>query len=247
MLALLVQEGIVDPETEDRVNWDVEVVQLGDLGHFGEGGSPTGDKLLYEKVTNWFDRILWGNHDYALFNRKHSFKGIAKPAWDYHRLFQHLENKRVISFAHQAHGYLLTHAGLHPYFDNHACPPKDRAPDTDDPKELAAWINSQEDNKDRNSVIHAIPEIRGGWAQAGGTLWRDTSENLLNIPQVFGHTKGDKVRTYQNGTGQPSYCIDTGTKTNGEINGIWLPDQRVVGVKVNAKVERPNKFFPWNT
>jgi hypothetical protein len=56
------------------------VVQLGDLGHFGQDGSPTADTLCYKYVTDnrWCDIVLWGNHDRAEVDSSHSSRGFLK-------------------------------------------------------------------------------------------------------------------------------------------------------------------------
>src|SRR5271165_5087096 len=74
---LLLQEGIIDVDGT-RINDDVEVVQLGDLGHFGSQTKGE-DKLTWETAPSWLDVILWGNHDRAVIERKHVFGGYATP------------------------------------------------------------------------------------------------------------------------------------------------------------------------
>src|SRR5687767_7086069 len=108
LLALLSQEGIVDPKTEERINHDVEVVQLGDLGHFGQGGTPTGDMFCYDVARTWFDIVLWGNHDRAVVDGTHAFTGQEQPRDETYHLMHILDKMGKYKFAWAAHNWLLT-------------------------------------------------------------------------------------------------------------------------------------------
>lgn len=229
LLALLVQEGIVDPATEERTNFDVEVVQLGDLGHFGKGGTPTGDRLCYEKADDWFDVVLWGNHDRAVIDRRHAFTGFESPPETTHYLMALLAKTGKLRFAHTAHGFLLTHAGLADYWTTPECSRTSRVV-------LGAVdgvVDKIERSAEENALsVNAVGRGRNGTAPVGGTLWRHhPDEKLANMRQVFGHTRGDKVRTFWNGAGK-SYCIDIGSPHNGKLAGLWLPTEQVVAVQV---------------
>jgi hypothetical protein len=236
---LLAEQKIIDPQTEERTNFDVEVIQLGDLGHFGgAAGSPTGDKLCYEKASNWFNKIVWGNHDAAVFNARHRFMGYVEPDPKVKRLMQDLIDEGKLVMSHSSHGYLFTHAGLHKffgtYFPFHA----------KDPKVFSNWVNQTHESNPKGpncGIWDAIGGRRGGRNDAGGILWRDASEKLYDgFPQVFGHSRGDKIRKYGTGKEWPgkgyhwSYCVDLGTKQNGRLGGIWLPDEQQAEVKVPA-------------
>ncbi len=225
--ALLQQEGIIDAK-EKRINRDVRVIQLGDLGHFGDGGSPTGDMLCYEAADDWFDGMCWGNHDRPLVDGGSVFAGYKNPGRlveDYVRI---LMEKGKIRMAWAANGYVLTHAGLHTHFTSRAAKPEDRIPREilASPRKIADWVN------ENRSSWHYISRHRGGRHPFGGVLWRDARESLNNnFRQVFGHSRGEKVRHYHKAAGT-SYCVDVGTTTNGRLAGIWLPEQKIVEVKV---------------
>jgi hypothetical protein len=214
------------------------VVQLGDLGHFGVTGSPTGDLLCWQQGLIWLDVILWGNHDRAVFDPvAHSFTGYVSPGRETKDLMDLAYETEQLRVAYAAHGYLLTHAGLHKQWKHQ----KGVSFAKDDPEALAAWLN-EEDRKylddgapraDPNAIalVAAIGYQRGGRAPAGGVLWRDASESLYDgFPQVFGHTKGGKIRQYQNKAGHTSYCVDLGSPDNGRLAGAWLPDLEFVEV-----------------
>jgi hypothetical protein len=240
--ALLLQEGILDEgaigeEHSDgwypRTNFDVEIVQLGDLGHFGHSGSRNGDRMCYEAAIDhdYIDLVLWGNHDRFVVDTHHSFGGCEFPDDTTRdalaRLFR--DGRMVLSAAR--HGFLLTHAGLHRSFKHNDA----EGVDKDDPSSVSDYINnvvnqmSRGEDKDRG-IIDAISLYRGGASAAGGILWRDANERLYSgFPQVFGHTKGPKVRYYDYAH---SWCVDIGSPDNGRLAGIWLPEERVVEINI---------------
>jgi hypothetical protein len=235
--ALLLQEQIIDGT--NRINHDVTVVQLGDLGHFGESGSPTGDLLCYRAACNgWIDIVLWGNHDRALVDRTHAFKGFQKPNAETLSHVDTLRDEKRLVMAYEADGYLLTHAGLHSSFKHQKVHPDIKT----DPAAFAKWINhndveylnDEELNFDPQSVSvrDAISAKRGGYSQTGGILWRDSSESLFDgYPQVFGHSCGDSVRSYSD----KHYCIDVGSQYNGRLVGVWLPTMDFTEVNLNDR------------
>ncbi len=216
-----------------RIDHDTLVVQLGDLGHFGVTGSPTGDLLCWRAVhkAHWCDVVLWGNHDRALVDSAHTFRGyfVGNRDVNHHVQSMQLEGRLQLAFA--AHGHLLTHAGLHDSF-KHQNVPNDIKTNVED---FVDWINDEDEihldgefcNGDAIAIRDAIGARRGGSSDAGGILWRDASEKLFpNWPQVFGHSAGDLIRTFNN----DSYCIDIGSTTNGCLAGMWLPSREFVQI-----------------
>jgi hypothetical protein len=230
LLALLVQEGIVDPDTEERINHDVEVVQLGDLGHFGEGGDgPTADLFCYEKAEEWFDMLLWGNHDRAVIDGTHAFKGYYDPPESTKHIMKYLRNTGQMRLAWHAHDFLLTHAGLHRAFFSASVGKLLKPGSAED---IANQINQLELQKPTHAVWDMIGGHRGGRYPIGGILWRHSGEKLYEgVRQIFGHSTGKKIRKYHSKQGW-SYCIDIGSRGNGKLAGIWLPEERVVEVSV---------------
>lgn len=229
--ALLKQEGIIDAEG-NRINHDVFVVQLGDLGHFGYTGSHTGDKLCYKAAAKdrWVDIVLWGNHDRAVVNEYHAFSGYQFPPYyetcDYMTQL-HDESRLLLAF--EAHGFLLTHAGLHPQFKYNQDAPEEAKTD---PAAFADFFNELDNEVAKHPVIDAISRKRGGPSPYGGILWRDADEKLYDdFRQIFGHSSKEKVREYHTKAGK-SYCIDTGSRNNGRLAGIWLPDERIVKINM---------------
>jgi hypothetical protein len=223
-----------------RLRDDCFVVQLGDLGHFGSSwvgpprgghsvpGSQMADMMTYEHGSRWLDIVLWGNHDRAVIDRQHAFGGYISPPVETFRMMQKLrdEGRMILSFA--AHGFLLTHAGLHKQFKYNDVPTQTKT----DPVAFAKWCNENCD-LDTSAIVDAISSSRGGWSPYGGILWRDANESLFpGFRQVFGHTSKPKIRRYENEAGW-SFCIDVGDKDNGRLAGIWLPNEDIVEVDVS--------------
>jgi len=200
---------------------DVEVVQLGDLGHYG-ADTHERDLLVWQLAEKLHLTVLWGNHDYAnVIPDRHGFRGHDLAFPEVMEIVCRVKPK----FAVERHGYLLTHAGLAPRF----------MPPTGTPTELLAEILNACEGQ---PVIDDISYRRGGFATQGGILWRDESEPLGDIRQVFGHSQGDVRRM---GPNQQSWCIDVGTKDNGQLVGLWLPDMKIVAVGPDADIHET----PW--
>lgn len=256
--ALLLQEGIIGPcslcegsgdlgvnssmsfcpacdgNGTARLNHDVVVVQLGDLGHFGVTGSPTGDDMIYQYADKWIDVFLWGNHDRAVLHSSHAFSGYLRPLPQTIHRMRLLMHEGRYKLAYAAHGFLLTHAGLHKQFKYNNVFELLKI----DPAAMAFWLNEEDSREDDQqpmefmAIRDAIGRHRGGASPFGGILWRDASESLFQgYRQIFGHSAKDKVRKYQTPRGY-SYCIDVGQANNGRLAAIWLPEERIVEVKV---------------
>lgn len=199
-----------------------EVVLLGDVGQY-DSETHAGDLLTWQLVERLPNRtVLWGNHDYA--NVKPDLHGFRGHEMCYPEVMEIIRRVKP-KFAVERHGYLLTHAGLAPRFEAPA----------DTPIELIAEVLNECEGL---PVIDDISYRRGGFATQGGILWRDESEPLADIKQVFGHSRGD-VRRF--GPNQQSWCIDVASKDNGQLVGLWLPDLKIVAVGPDAEMHET----PW--
>lgn len=221
---LLKEEGII--ENGERVNKDVEVIQVGDLADFRKS-SYRGDALCYKSVRDdWIDVVLWGNHDRAIRDSLHEFGGYHRPGAEIHHIIKALEVDRRMRVAYATHGYLITHAGLHPEWI-HA-----KVPDglnKEDPYDVADYLNQNPDKYarvDLHEFINNCGRTRGGLAGWGGVLWRDSRDEPLydRFPQVFGHTSSEIVQ--QIGS---SYCVDT--SKHDKVSAIWLPSKKIVSAQ----------------
>jgi hypothetical protein len=135
-----------------------------------------------------------------------------------------VEREGRLRFASAANGFLLTHAGLHSAADFHT-------PDT-----IVDAIERRCTEFGWNEYVAIrdnISRFRGGYNSYGGILWRDFSEPLANIMQVFGHTRGSDIRITPNVI--QGICIDVADKgDDGNLAGIWLSGMRVVAVGPDA-------------
>jgi hypothetical protein len=187
-----------------------------------------GDLMTYEHGRRWLDYVLWGNHDRAVIDKNHTFGGYIEPTVETFRVMQKLRDEGRMILSYAAHGFLLTHAGLHKQFKFNDSPPEAKT----DPVAFANWCNANLD-LNNNGIVDAISHSRGGRSAYGGILWRDASESLFpGFRQVFGHSSKPKVRRYENEAGW-SFCIDVGDKDNGRLVGIWLPSEKVVEVNLD--------------
>jgi hypothetical protein len=240
-----------------RTDKPAEVVLVGDVGHFGHGGSPTADLLTWIAAVRWADVILWGNHDRAIVDSGHAFGGFMFPPKEVFHVVARARAEGKLKLAHSAYGFLITHAGLVAAFAQQSVPEVLKH----DVEAFVEWINQGEDPdflpEDRNlgknifAVRDAIGARRGGRSNVGGILWRDIDERLYTpFRQVFGHSadgKAHKVRycyskqhtrdlehLVDEARFAPSYCVDVGGKGDkpGDncLAGIWLPQERIVRV-----------------
>lgn len=227
-----------------RINHDVFVIQMGDLGDFRD--EPTADMLAWKFGPEWVDLILWGNHDRAVVDPQIAFGGYQPPLPETEKYMAQAEKDGKLKLAHFEHDFLFTHAGLHRSFKNNIAPEQAKK----DPAVFAKWINAWEtrskskdaistENKSEfrsfQAIRDAIGRSRYGPAPAGGILWRDADETLYPFQQIFSHSRGEKVRTYQSKFCGDSYCLDVGRHDNGRLAGMWLPEKRVVEVNLNKE------------
>lgn len=231
LLSLLLKANIVVPAHATGYNErraviaqtrePVEVVQLGDLGHYGEG-TQADDRRCWEIAESYGFRVLWGNHDMACWDEpRHGFRGFALPDVGTKLAM----NRMLPHFAIARHGYLLTHAGLSAHW----------GADIKPGAEVWRLANEIDSAGEGNAgIIHAVGRERGGIHESGGVLWRDDREPLcLAVPQVYGHSRGD-VRRQPTLRGPDSWCIDVaGKEEPGDLVGLWLPDLKVVAVGPN--------------
>lgn len=236
-----------------RTDKDADVILLGDVGHFGTQGSPTGDEMTWRAALHWADVILWGNHDRAMVDNTHAFSDFYRHPVSCVHMMRSAMAEGKLKLAHVSHNFLLTHAGLHLAFRDQQVHPDIKR----DMRVFADWINKVNDpdaegTLNQIGIRDAISRTRGGGSNAGGILWRDIDEKLHHWRQVFGHSadhgkhqvkfvwEGGHSR-YANAiphwaweNGRFSYCIDIGGKGDkpGDncLAGIWLPEERIVRV-----------------
>lgn len=209
------------------------VIQLGDLGHFGTD-TDSGDVAAWQlAVDGDIDLVLWGNHDRAVVDSVHHFSGFSRPDVTALHMMRLMEAEGRLLMAYEAHGWLLTHAGLHAAFKYQAVP--NQNVDKLDARSIADWLNRRMGEDLSEPVIDAVGRARGGGSPYGGILWRDITEMLYRpIPQIFGHSASNQhiVR----GEADKWYCLDIGGKGGPNdrdaecLAGMWLPSQTIVRV-----------------
>jgi hypothetical protein len=197
--------GIID-SGGNRLNPNVHLLSIGDLV---DGRNPQDGETL-ERASNWFDTVLVGNHEAAILGYGH-FDGLDKKDPELVGLLREQIYEGRIKLAHNAHGTLLTHAGVSgqsPY------------PDID----TAEYYLNKEWERTTLAPGHlprelfALDRHRGGGSAQGGALWQDW-RGLLESPtdysQIVGHSPLGSPET--NPSGRVA-CIDQG----GERLGVAL-------------------------
>jgi hypothetical protein len=211
-----------------RVNHDVDVIQLGDLGDF-RLASQSADSMCWLAADIWGLTVLIGNHEAPVFFGP-SFGGYSNPLVETKHRMQLMKHEGRLKLADASHGFLITHAGLGLVMKGMHTGSLYRR----DPDAVATWINRKHrENPWKFSpawgefelIRDSIPRIRGGWSPHGGLLWRQANEPLYpGLRQIFGHSS-DKIV----GIIDDSYCLDT--SKHGGLSALWLPSERIVQVR----------------
>lgn len=179
---------------------DDVIIQLGDLGNFVRD-SHVGDLACYEYARKHNFNVLLGNHDAPALHLGPAFGGYDPPYPELLEVMREVNPGMFITL----HGYLLTHAGLAWEYR-----------DSD-------WEKNLEILPISHPIFTGIGYARGGYDPVGGILWRDASEPLADIPQIFGHTPHDAPTQYGK-----SWCLDVGCKTGMRLCGMWLPSMEII-------------------
>ena len=222
LTSLLKKAGLISLVGHKRTD-DTRIIQVGDLGNFSID-SRKNDERCYA-LAQWYDiEVLWGNHDRAAVDLRSTFVGYAVPDTETKSLMRAAKPQ----FAAYSFGHIITHAGVHPRQVPYALLHKPA-------QALAHYLDCCSGEE---PIITDISTKRGGTAACGGILWRDASEELFNIPQIFGHTRSDSIREYNDGAG---ICIDIAEKTGHELAGIFLSDDPVWNRRVVAVGDNPRE------
>lgn len=142
---------------------------------------------------------LMGNHDinYSIYNAGTTSTGIPRNIYycSGYTLAKDLAINKVlneddwakIKLYHFEHGFLFTHAGLHPFWFEHPI----KGFDIDYVKEKMDKAADNYYNRVWDDLIGAAGRCRGGSHKAGGILWCDYFREatlMSGVKQVFGHT-----------------------------------------------------------
>lgn len=252
LIALLGQEGLLGPcpdcdATGDRPDGmcarchgdgvvrtqrdSVEVVLLGDVGHFGAREVGVGDLLCWQAARDLADVVLWGNHDRAVVDPLHEFSGFLAPHAEVRSIIDDLRADGRLRLAHHASGHLLTHAGLAPQAAAQLS--------TSARQSLAGCVAELNALDGRpHPAVDAIGPLRGGERSAwGGILWRDWREDIDDRwPQICGHTRAELCRTRPDAvqrTVHTHWCLDVADQHNGRLTALWLPELKLAQVDLS--------------
>ena len=174
------------------------VVQLGDLIHGGHGET-LADRRILEKALEgrWFDEVLVGNHElYPTYGLEAGrWNGMTDPT-DRRtaELLQQLHRQGGLTAASAVDGFLITHAGLHGYYERQITAGQSLTA-VDLAMCLCTEFEARVRERTPRDVFDAIGPARsdGRDSRPGGIFWLDASEMAAatpptSVPQVFGHT-----------------------------------------------------------
>lgn len=211
---LLIKTGV--KRMDGYKNPDVRCIFIGDIVDLGRMADFHEDMRTLNIAREFGDEFIVGNHEFPwIFPRTNHWMGFAgmrnfnmEPA-----LFADI-GKIAWQFATDAHGFLISHAGLDRrwghFFKNWAMTPDEIADRIGDKvfEHIAkdfGW-----------GPITAISWGRGGESPVGGIQWQDESElePIWGIPQIVGHSfigktpiKRDNIWFIDTGKGSPSALV----------------------------------------
>lgn len=154
-----------------------------------------GDLKCLQKVGDWIDVLLMGNHEIPYFDRNNlwsKFHWNKEVAEELYRIEEEGKLKPAILCGET----LISHAGWdksnHPYIDT----AKGAYESIIDRLSTEGWSNR---------YFSVIGHNRGGRSPHGGILWEDFNDLRSPFLQIVGHTARKRIRTKKN-----AICIDTG-------------------------------------
>jgi Calcineurin-like phosphoesterase len=174
---------------------DAYVVQVGDLANSVKE-SVKGDLACLERVGDWIDLMLVGNHEIPHFDPSNTFSGFHPEASVSEKLWEIYDRGLIAPTYRTQNGILISHAGV----------TRQQLSRTADHEILLGhWRN-------RNFGLRILQDCgraRYGSAEYGGILWCDFDKEFepTEFPQIVGHTTGN-LRHKGN-----SLCIDTKGRT----------------------------------
>lgn len=244
LIRLLEAAGIV--EDGKRVSDEYQVVSIGDLANV-VAVDVNGDKeCLTALKDGLIDIALIGNHEAPLVFPTMNFSGFYRDP-EIAAVYNHLERMGKLTCSMVIGETLLTHAGVHRFFDFQSAEEAHR--------EIALvygnWSRYNDDNEvkfhfpnaveiPKYMVLDAVSSKRGGGYPMGGILWADYDEpKNKHFSQIFGHTPTSKgpVYTEWQGTGIFHINIDTAAKKGLLPTGVWLDEDGRIEDYVRPKTD----------
>lgn len=218
---LLTQLGVLDGS--GRRQRGFYVIQLGDLVHAGHNETFADRRILEEALEgDWFQETLVGNHELvpAFDLPAGRWHGMTDPPdMRVRELLQQLRRQGGLTAASALDGTLITHAGIHPFYERPLRTEGQTA------EELAQVLCSEFeahvlDQTSRN-LFDAVGPARSGGddTRHGGIFWLDASEMAAaspasTVPQIFGHTPQGPTPLK---LGPGLWCADVGAALSGLV------------------------------
>ncbi len=194
----LIDAGVLNEEGKRYTDADNRcfTISVGDLANCA-GNKEERDVKCLQKVGDWIDVLLMGNHEYGYFNKFGCFNGFEFDQRVKDEILR-IDAEKRLKPSFLAKDILISHAGwdksLHPYIDN--------------AKDAHNYIQERFGYEGWNSrIFSAVGKTRGGPREPkhGGILWEDFNDLRSPFPQIVGHTCRKRIRVKEN-----VICIDAG-------------------------------------
>lgn len=236
--ALLLQAGVINEDDQRTDVADSEnqrifrVVSIGDLAN-ATLMDVNGDEQCLSKARDWFDYLILGNHESGYLFTNMGFNGYYE-APHLKSLYCQLEREGIVVPAVAIGNTLLTHAGVHEYFEfGTAGEAFDAIYDVwenyfryQDDIDTKFYFRKQIEIP-KALLLDAVSSRRGGATPFGGFLWSDWQEpKNVKFNQIVGHTpvKYGPIVTEFKGSGVFHANIDCGAKKGLTPWGVWLDE-----------------------
>jgi hypothetical protein len=156
-------------------------------------------RLVLEAIEKKEARAIFGNHELSyLYPIQHRCSGYSEAGRQIMSDVADEMQRKFESHILLGDSFLVSHAGLtRQIWEGQYL---DQLDPTMLDEKLKRWW------KDLSSPMHWSGSKRGGRAPIGGMFWCDFRSEFQPVPglqQVFGHTRGDRIRRIED-----SYCID---------------------------------------
>jgi Calcineurin-like phosphoesterase len=221
--ALLREVGAIDEHGERRPSHFV--AQLGDLLHLGHAVYES-DRRTLEAGLRWIDLLVLGNHEGFFTHGLEScrWSHIHDPSQVHPEVLATLPRTAAEGRWHVAaalDGWVLTHAGLHPDYQeqllDEGVEEAEAVVDI-----LTSAFAARLAGAQRADVFDSVGPVRGGFGRRpGGVLWADFSELEATVSrnrlfQIVGHTPQFEPRR----VGDRLWCNDVGAALSGLVSAL---------------------------
>lgn len=212
---------------------DYQIVSIGDLCNGTEIDQDNDSECLL-KGQDIFTKLIMGNHESGYIFPNMGFGGYYEAphvASMYRRLF----HQGFVVPCLRLGNTLLSHAGVHAYFDFEDAEDAEAAIQDvwenynryrDDMTEKFCFtVDRQGIEIPKALLLDGVTKTRKGSSPIGGLIWADWSEpKNIRFSQVMGHTpiKQGPITTTYEGTGVFHLNIDAGAKGGLNPWGVWL-------------------------